>query len=163
MRYGPRHCGCVIWLTGVHPGAMRRGVTLPELAMVLAIVGALSALTFPRTAGWLDRMAVSRAGGEIAAFYQTARFAAIFRSQRVRLELGQDSLRAVLEGPSDSVFLQWAGPARHGVSLTATRALIRIQSNGLGLGAANTKLVLKKGMAAESLTTSRLGRLKRWR
>lgn len=134
-----------------------------ELAMVLAIVGLLSALAFPRAAGWLDRIAVSRAAGEIAAFYQTARFGAIFRSQRVRLELGQDTLRAVFEGPSDSVFLRWSGPARHGVSLAATRAVIRIQSNGLGLGAANTKLVLKKGMAAESLTTSRLGRLKRWR
>ncbi|MBI2615106.1 MAG: prepilin-type N-terminal cleavage/methylation domain-containing protein [Gemmatimonadetes bacterium] len=142
---------------------MRRGVTLPELAMVLAIVGVLSALAFPRAASWLDRIAVSRAAGEVAAFYQTARFAAIFRSQRVRLELGQDSLRAVFEGPRDSVFLKWPGPARHRVDLTVTRATIVIQSNGLGFGAANTKVVLRKGMAAESLTTSRLGRLKRWR
>lgn len=131
--------------------------------MVLAIIGVLSALALPRTAGWLDRIAVSRAGGEIAAFYQTARFGAIFRSQRVRLELGPDSLRAVFEGPADSVFLRWPGPARHRVGLTVTRATIRIQSNGLGLGAANTKVVLRRGMAAESLTTSRLGRLKRWR
>ncbi|HLB36659.1 MAG TPA: GspH/FimT family pseudopilin [Gemmatimonadales bacterium] len=142
---------------------MRRGVTLLELAMVLTIVGVLSAMAFPRAARWLDAIAVSRAAGEIASFYQTARFKAIFRSQRVRLEFGQDTLRAVFEGPSDSVFLKWPGPARHGVSLVATRPVIRIQPNGLGLGAANTKVVLKKGMAAESVTTSRVGRLKRWR
>ncbi len=141
---------------------MRKGVTLPELATTLAIVGALTAMAVPRLAGWMDRIAVSRATGEITAFYQTARFAAIFRSQRVRVELGHDSLRAVLEGPTDSVFLKWPGPARHGVSLTASRATVWFQSNGLGLGAANTKLVLRRGAAAESLTTSLLGRLKRW-
>ena len=142
---------------------MHRGATLLELAIVLAIVGVLSAMAIPRAAGWLDAIAVSRAAGEIAAFYQTARFGAIFRSQRVRLEFGPDSLLAVFEGPSDSVFLKWSGPARHRVSLAASRAVIRIQPTGLGLGAANTKLVLKRGMAAESVTTSRLGRLKRWR
>jgi len=131
--------------------------------VVLAIVGVLSALAVPRAAGWLDRLAVRRAADEVASFYQAARLAAIFRSQRVRLELRPDSLRAALEGPADSVFLHWPGPTRHGVSLTASRAIIRIESNGLGFGAANTKLVLRKGMAAESLTTSRLGRLKRWR
>lgn len=136
---------------------------MPELAMVLAIVGALSALAFPRAGGWLDRIAVSRAAGEVEGFYQTARFAAIFRSQRVRLEFRPDSLLAVSEGPSDSVFLRWPGPARHGVGLTVTRATIEIQPNGLGFGAANTKIVLRRGMAAESLTTSRLGRLRRWR
>ncbi len=141
---------------------MRKGVTLSELVTTLAIVSALTAVAVPRMAGWMDRIAVSRAGGEITAFYQTARFAAIFHSQRTRLELGRDSLRAVFEGPTDSVFLKWPGPARHGVSLTATRTTVWFQANGLGLGAANTKLVLRRGAAVESLTTSRLGRLKRW-
>ncbi len=141
---------------------MRNGVTLPELATVLAIVGVLTATAVPRLAGWMDRIAVSRATGEITTFYQTARYAAIYRSQRIRLELGADSLRAVFEGPTDSLFLKWPGPARHGVRLRVTRATVRIQSNGLGLGAANTKLVLRRGAAVESLTTSRLGRLKRW-
>lgn len=141
---------------------MRRGVTLPELAMVLTIVGLLSALAAPRAASWLDRLAVSRATGELMAFYQTARFAAIARSQRVRLELARDSLRAVFEGPRDSIFLRWPGPAEHGVQFRATRPVIAIQPNGLGFGAANTKIVLRRGAAAESLTTSRLGRLKRW-
>ena len=133
-----------------------------ELIVVLALVGAMSALAFPRAAGWLDWIAVDRATGEISSFYQAARYAAIYRSQRVRLELHEDSLCAVFEGANDSLFLRWPGPARHGVRLTASRAVIRIQPNGLGLGAANTKLVLRRGAVAESLTTSRVGRLKRW-
>jgi prepilin-type N-terminal cleavage/methylation domain-containing protein len=141
---------------------MRRGVTLIELLVALVIVGAVSAIALPRAARWLDWIAVDRATWEIASFYQTARFAAIARDQRVRLELRADTLRAVFEGVADSVFLRWPGPGRHAVRFTASRAVIRIQPNGLGFGAANTKLVLRRGAVAESLTTSRLGRLKRW-
>jgi prepilin-type N-terminal cleavage/methylation domain-containing protein len=142
---------------------MRRGVTFPELVIVLVIVGVLLALAIPRLAGWLDRIAVDRAAQEISTFHDAARFTAIARSQRVRLDFSSDSLHATLEGPTDSVFLRWPGPARHGVSLTASRAATRFQSNGLGLGAANTRLILRRGAAAETLTTSLLGRLKRWR
>ena len=131
--------------------------------MVLAIVGIVSAWAYPRVAGWLDRLAVSRAGNEVTALYQTARFPAIMRAQRVRMEFRPDSLIATFAGPRDSVLLSWSGPLRHGVSLTATRDSIAIQPNGLGVGAANTKIVLRRGMTVESLTTSRLGRLKRWR
>ena len=141
---------------------MRRGVTLIELLVALAIVGMVSALALPHVTRWLDWIAVDRATWEIASFYQTARFAAIDRDQRVRLELKADTLRAVFEGVADSVFLRRPGPASHAVRFTASRAVIRIQSNGLGFGAANTKLVLRRGAVAESLTTSRLGRLKRW-
>jgi hypothetical protein len=40
--------------------------------------------------------------------------------------------------------------------------VIRVGPNGIGWGAANTQLILRRGAAAESLTTSRLGRLKWW-
>jgi prepilin-type N-terminal cleavage/methylation domain-containing protein len=140
---------------------MRKGVTLPELIMVLMIIGVLLALALPRLAGWLDWLAVDRAAQEIAAFHRTARFTAILRSQRVRLDFSGDSLRATLEGPTDSAFLMWPGPERLGVSLSVSRPTIRFQPNGVGL-AADTKLVLRRGVAAESLTTSLLGRLKRW-
>jgi prepilin-type N-terminal cleavage/methylation domain-containing protein len=141
---------------------MRTGVTLVELMVVLAVTGILTALALPRMSGWKDRLAVSRAGTELVSFYQTARLSAIYRSQRVRLELGGDSLRAVFEGATDSVFLRWPGPRQHGVRASVSRPVIWIQPNGLGFGAANTKIVLRRGAAAESLTTSRLGRLRRW-
>jgi hypothetical protein len=98
----------------------------------------------------------------LVIFYGHARMSAIFRGRQVRLEFGPDTLRAVFEGVADSVFLVRPGPRRHGVSLRASRAVIRIYPNGLGRGAANTKLVVQRGVAAESLTTSRMGRLKRW-
>ena len=66
-----------------------------------------------------------------------------------------------LEGTTSPETL-WAMSERHGVALEASRAEIRLYPNGLGLGAANTKLVFRRGEAADSITISRLGRIRRW-
>ncbi len=139
-----------------------RGLSLVEVLTVVALVTLLAVLAAPRLRGALDRLATHRAASEVATFYTRGRFTAIFRSRRVRLEFGAGSLRAVQEGPADSTLFVVPGPARHGVSLRVSRRVIRVGPNGIGWGAANTKLVLRRGAAAESLTTSRLGRLKRW-
>lgn len=142
---------------------MRRGVTIIELLTVLTLVGILCGVALPRVGGWMDRLAVTRSATELASFYNRARFGAIFRSTRVRLVFSADSLVAVYESVrGDSVFLRWPGPARHHAALRASRSVIRIHPNGIGYGAANTKLVVQRGVAAESLTTSRIGRIKRW-
>ncbi|MCH7874235.1 MAG: prepilin-type N-terminal cleavage/methylation domain-containing protein [Gemmatimonadetes bacterium] len=140
----------------------RRGLTLVELLIWMSLIAILVSLFVPSVAGWRDRLAVRRARLEIMAFYHSARHSAIVRGTRVRLRFAADSLVAVFEGVSDSVFLARPGPARRGVSLTASRSEIRIHPNGLGRAGANTKLVLRRGAAAESLTTSRLGRLRSW-
>jgi prepilin-type N-terminal cleavage/methylation domain-containing protein len=141
---------------------MRCGVTLIEVVTVLAVIGLVTAIVTPSLSRWTDRLAVDRATQEVAMFYWQARTSAIFRGRRVRVEFRADSLRASFEGIADSLFLARPGPDRHGVSLRASRPLIRLYPSGFGLGAANTKIVLRRGAAAESLTTSRLGRLKRW-
>jgi Tfp pilus assembly protein FimT len=142
---------------------MRRGATLLELASVLALVGVLALMALPRLSGWNDRLVTRRAALDLAAFYNRARFAAIFRGSVVRVEFGADSLRAVLEDGADSTILIWPGPARRrGTHFHASRPVVWIDANGLGWGAANTKLVVWRGAAADSLTTSRLGRLRRW-
>ena len=141
---------------------MQRGFTVVEVVVVVAIVGTLVGLLLPRWGPVRDGLAVDRATREVASFYHRARYAAILRAQPVRIEFGAESLRAVYEGVRDSTFLVHPGPARLGVGLDASRVVIRIGPNGIGYGAANTRLVLSRGAAADTLTTSRLGRLKRW-
>lgn len=161
-KYAPAH---VIWDAGFNQDCdidygVRRGVTLPEIATVLAIIGVAVTASAPHVGAWRDRTAVRRAATELAAFYELARLEAIYRAARVRVEFGADSLRAVLEDGSDLIVLARAGPSRHGVGFSASRPVIRIHPNGLGAGGANTTLVLTRGAVAESLTTSRLGRLR---
>jgi hypothetical protein len=112
--------------------------------------------------GWADRVAVERAMEDFRGLYFKARMIAIYRAARVRVEVSPDSLVAVAENGTDSVLVRVRGPRVHGVSLHASRGLIRFYPSGIGLGGSNTKIVLRRGMAAESLTVSRLGRLKRW-
>ena len=140
---------------------MQRGLTLVELIVVIALIG-LAALGLPRFLRWADRLAVLRATQDIENFYSRARFSAIYHNSRVRIVFHQDSLTVTAEGDQDSVLLRRIGPSGRSVRLKASREVIRLYPNGLGLGGANTKLVLRRGAAAESLTISRLGRLKRW-
>ena len=81
----------------------------------------------------------------------------------MRIEFQPDTLVAVYDGVKDSAFLSRAGPDRDGVSLSMSRAVIRVLPTGIGSGGSNTTLVFRRGVYAESLTTSRLGRLKLWR
>lgn len=141
---------------------MRRGVTLVELIVVLAVLGIVFAVAIPRLGHWLDSLAVQRAASELASFYQRARVTAVFRSSTVRIEFRADTLRASLEGLNDSVAIAEPGPAQHDVEFSASRPVIRIYPNGIGMGGANTKLIVWRGTAAETLTTSRVGRIKRW-
>ncbi len=142
---------------------MRNGFTLIELVVVLLIVGVLVALGAPSVGHVLDRIAVDRAVNELTAFYNGARLAAVLRGRQVRIEFSADSLVGVYEGATDSTFLYAAGPSAGGVELTVSRAVIRIRPNGIGLGGANTKLVVRRGDAADSLAISRLGRIRRIR
>ncbi len=142
---------------------MKRGFTLLETLIVLSIAGLLLAIAFPRAAGWLDRVAVSSVANELIMFYHRARFASMLRGTRVRVEFGERELSATYEAIVDSTFLVRPGPERRGVELRVSRRIVRIRPNGLGWGAANTKLVVWRREAAESLTISREGRLKRWR
>ncbi len=142
---------------------MRNGFTLIELVVVLLIAAVLVALGAPSVGHVLDRISVDRAVNELTAFYNGARLAAVLRGRRVRVEFSADSLVAVYEGATDSAFLYATGPSAGGVALTVSRAVIRIRPNGIGLGAANTKLVVRRGEAADSLAISRLGRIRRIR
>ncbi len=141
---------------------MQRGFTLLEWAVLMVIIGVLVLLTAPKMVVWADRLAVGRARSEFVSAYRRARLAAVFRSRQVRLTLGVDSLTAIAEADPDSVVFEVPGPGRHGVELEVSRPVVRFAPTGLGFGAANTKVVLRRGKASDSLTTSRLGRLKEW-
>ena len=134
-----------------------------EVLIVVVMIGLLAGLGWPVISGTRDRLAVDRSVIETLTFFNTARLAAVLHGSRVRIEFGSDRLVGAFEGSTDSTFLVATGPRAYGVTMTSSRDVIRIQSTGLGWGLANTKLVFRRGRAADSLTTSRLGRIRRFR
>jgi prepilin-type N-terminal cleavage/methylation domain-containing protein len=142
---------------------MRKGFSLTEVTIVLLVVGALAGVGLPRLRPVLDRIATDRAAVEVTTALAVARWSAVSWGTRARLRIAADSLRIDrLEG--DDWVPRWRqpGPADLGVDLDVSNDEVVFGPTGLGWGASNTKVVLRRGSHVETITTSRLGRVKRW-
>lgn len=144
-------------------GLMNRGFTLIELAIVLLIVGVVAAAGVPRLRGWLDWIAADRAASEITAALAVARNGAVAHGTRARLTIAADSLRVDRWGPGGwAPWWRREGPAGHGVALEVSNPVVIFGPTGMGWGASNTTATLRRGSQVETITTSRVGRVKRW-
>ena len=140
-----------------------RGVTLAELLIVLVIIGVAAAMVVPPLGHALDRAAVSEGVERYTAVHESARSLAIARGRQVRVELDSASRSATLaernaSGSWDTVDTRPLGRA----ALSASRVIVTFSPIGIGFGASNTTLVFTSGTAADTVTVSRTGRLKRY-
>ncbi len=142
---------------------MRRGITLAELVVVLAILAMVTAVTLPRLAGLRDWIAVDTAAQEVIAAIAVARSAAVMQGTRSRAVIAADSLRVDRWGEDSwGALHRWPGPQRRGVALEVSNPLVVFDPIGLAWGLSNTTVVLRRGTRAVTITVSRLGRVKRW-
>jgi Tfp pilus assembly protein FimT len=139
---------------------MRRGTTLLEITTLLVILGILASIAFPRFAGYRDRVSVGAGTTSVVAMLATARYAAVRRATLTAIAFDTATATITVFAGGDTIERRSLG-AVHGVRLTASRDSIAYAPNGMGYGAANTKLVVSRGAAAETLTVSRLGRVRR--
>ena len=142
--------------------AHRHGTTLIELIVVVGIVAVLTAISIPRATRYMDRIQVSGATREVATVFATARMAAIARSSLVSvlIDAGTGRISAVTgQDNRDTVVTRTVGK-NFGVTLRATRDSMSYNSVGLGYGAANLRVIVSRGAAADSVVTSRLGRIR---
>jgi len=138
---------------------MRRGVTLLELALVLAIVGLLVGIAVPRFQRVADSLAVHNAAMELVSAHRRARFSAILQSRMVELTIRPDSLAIRIPGqPSD--LWHAAGPQAEGVNLTGPTRPLVFSPVGLTVGVSNASFRLSRGSATRTVIVSRLGRLR---
>ena len=142
---------------------MARGFTLTELAVALALAALLLAAGLPRLASVFDWLAADRAARDVTTALAVARAAAVMRGTRARVTIAADTLRLDRwDGDDWRPYQRWPGPITQGVTLEVSNPEVVFGPIGLGWGASNTRVVLRRGSHTETITTSRLGRVKRW-
>ena len=141
----------------------RVGFTVLELLIVICIAGLLAGFWVPRAARLFDWIATERAARDVTTALATARHGAVMQATRARLTISADSL--LIDRFEQQGWKPWwrkPGPGSHGVALEVTNPIVVFGPNGMGWGASNTRIVLRRGSQAETITTSRVGRVKRW-
>jgi prepilin-type N-terminal cleavage/methylation domain-containing protein len=140
---------------------VQRGFSLGELMVVLALTALLLAVVVPRLAPAFDRIATEAAARDVTTAIEVARSAAVMQGTRARLHIGPDSLWIDRQQGGGWVpYARWPGPAASGVTLSVSNSQLVFGPLGVGWGLANTRVVLRRGSHTETITTSRLGRVR---
>jgi Tfp pilus assembly protein FimT len=137
----------------------RPAFTLAELALVLVIAALLSLVGIRQLRLYLDQLATRHAVTESALLVGRARDEAVARHTAVTLRVDTGAATLTLQARGEPVALRALGQA-HGVRLSTTRDSIAFDARGLGYGAANMTLIVRKSAAANTLVVSRLGRVR---
>jgi Tfp pilus assembly protein FimT len=141
--------------------ARRPGTTTLELCVALAVVALTSAVVLPRVGRALDGIAVQSATAAIASACAVARSAAILRGAIATVAVDEGERRVTVTVGDDTVLAHALDTRPFRLTLTASRDVIAYDPIGLGFGAANTTVIARQGAAADTLYTSRLGRVRR--
>ena len=136
------------------------GATLVEVALTLVLLGVLTAISIPRAVSVVDRFSVRSASQDVVLALAAARSAAARRGDYVSFVADPHTGRVRVVRAGETLFERDLG-ARRGVRLTASRESVTFAPTGMGWGAANTTIVVSRGARADTITTSRLGRVRR--
>jgi prepilin-type N-terminal cleavage/methylation domain-containing protein len=138
---------------------VRHGFTLLELVIVVTIMGLVLAIAIPRTRAVLDGVAVRSAVGDVVATLSNARALALAGDGLVAIHL--DTVTGTLSvRRSHELVHARAISYAHGVRLAGTRDSLTYDPRGLGRGAANLSIIVRRGTVAETVFVSRLGRVR---
>ena len=138
---------------------MRRAFTIIELAVTFGILSILSAIAIPWMGGILDRVKVRSAAVEIESLFSAARHIAIARGTQATVEIDPVAQSINISVGSDTVRKREIGVA-HDVQISATRARMSYSATGMGYGAANLSVVVRRNASVDTVFVSRLGRVR---
>jgi prepilin-type N-terminal cleavage/methylation domain-containing protein len=138
---------------------VRHAFTIIELTVTLCILSILSAIAIPWAGKVLDRAKVQSAATEIESLFSAARHIAIARAAQATVEIDPSAQSINVSVGSDTVRKREIGAA-HGVELSASRARMSYAATGMGYGAANLSVVVRRNSAVDTVFVSRLGRVR---
>ena len=138
---------------------MRHGTTLPEIMIVLTIAGILGSVAVVRGVVLRDRISVRAAAAETVSAFALARRWSLSRASRTAIAFDTAAASLTVLSFADTIARRRLGSS-HGVTLSASRDSMAYAPNGLGYGASNLTLIVRRGAAAETIFVSRLGRVR---
>ncbi|MGV3707401.1 MAG: hypothetical protein ACO1Q7_01075 [Gemmatimonas sp.] len=134
-------------------------MTLVELLVIISITGALAAIAFHAMTQQLDRMAVRQASRAARDVFAAAREYAVSGGTRTAVQVIPASATLTAHADADTI-LSRPLATLHGVTLSASRDSMAYSPSGLGYGASNLRIIVSKRAAVETVTVSRLGRVR---
>lgn len=156
------HVHTLCYPTGQSGGSetsSRHAFTISEIAVTLCIVSVLTAVAMPQGAKLLDRIEVRGAIMDIESTFGAARHAAIARSAHATVGIDTSARVIFLTVGEDTVRKHDVG-REHRVQLSATRSQMSYAATGIGYGAANLSVVVRRNSAVDTVFVSRLGRVR---
>ncbi len=138
---------------------MRRAFSAIELTIVIGVVSVLSAIAMPGMAKLLDRMKVRAAVTQIESLFGAARHIAIARGSAATVEIDTAARTISVTLDGDTLRRGDVG-MEHGVQLSSNRSSMAYSPTGIGYGAANLSVVVRRSSVADTIVVSRLGRVR---
>ena len=136
----------------------RHGTMLLELLLTMALLAIVAAVTVPGIVTTTDRLGAIGARHDVVLALWAARHAAITRGANASLVVDASAGRVQVVCAGDTVFARNVTAGRK-ATIAVTRDSITYAPTGLGYGAANTRIIVARGRWADTITTSRLGRV----
>ncbi len=136
---------------------VRRGATIAELVVTLAVLGVLTSIAVPRAAALLDRVSVKGAAQDVVLTLAAARAAASRRGAYASFVADPRTGRLRVVSGGETLLERDVFHTR-GVRLEASRESVTFAPGGLGWGAANTTVIVSRGTRSDTVVMSRLGR-----
>jgi type IV fimbrial biogenesis protein FimT len=138
---------------------LRDGTTLIELLVTLGVLSIVLLVSLPSSAALRDQASVRSATTELTSALTLARSAALAESRVVAVALDSASGRALVLAATDTLLDLPLG-SRYRVGIASTRDSVAYGPTGRGYGAANTTITVRRGRAVDTISISRLGRIR---
>src|ERR1700693_3082171 len=134
---------------------MRHAFTIVELTVTICILGVISAIAMPSFGKLLDSIHVRGAVLEIESLFSGARHIAIARSAQTTVDIDTVDQAIYVRVGVDTVRKREIG-RDHGVRLSATRVRMSYSATGMGYGAANLSVSVRRSSFVDTVFVSRL-------
>jgi Tfp pilus assembly protein FimT len=138
---------------------VRPAFTIFELTITLCILSILSAIAIPRVGRLLDSIHVHGAATEVESLFSVARHLAISRGALSTVEV-DPAKRAMYVSIGEDTLRRLELGTTHDVQLAATRTRMAYGPTGMGYGAANLSVVVRRNASVDTVFVSRLGRVR---